>query len=262
LVTVMSTGRGWFRVPETIRVELSGTLPAGVMSRDLAQWIAHQIGYERGDYRCIEFAGDLVDRASEDARHTLCNAMVDLGCKAAVCAVSADGWVQSDPDAVFAEVLELDVSSLEPQISVPPDPENVRPIGEVVGRAITHAFVGSCIGGKLEDLRAAAAVLRGRRVADGVRMIVIPATQAIHRQALAEGLMATFAEAGAVTAAGICGPCYGTFAPLGDGDVSIGTPTRNDPGRMGSEQATIYIANAAVVAASAVHGRITDPRGL
>jgi 3-isopropylmalate/(R)-2-methylmalate dehydratase large subunit len=262
LVTVLSLGRGWFRVPETIRVNLAGEMRPGVMSRDIAQWIANRIGYEAGDYRCIEFVGSLLEKLGEDERHTLCNAMVDIGCKAAVCSMPAQGWVTSDRDAVFADTIGVDASQIGPQVSVPPDPENVMPIADVLGREITHAFVGSCIGGKMEDLRAAAKVMKGRKVSDGVRMIVIPATQDIYKKAMAEGLMTIFVDAGCVISAGICGPCYGTFAPLGDGDVSIGTPTRNDPGRMGSEQATIYIANAAVVAASAVTGRITDPKDL
>lgn len=273
LLTVLARGKAWLRVPETIRVELTGTPRPWVMSRDIAQWVANRIGFEKGDYRCIEFHGDFVAQLDIDGRHTLCNAMVDLGVKAAVCAVPnadalrtdaslASRWIAADPGAPYVEVLELDVASIGPQVSVPPDPENVVPLPEVVDRPITHAFVGSCIGGKMEDLRAAARVLRGRTVAPGVRLVVIPATQQIYRRALAEGLIDDFANAGAVITAGICGPCYGTFAPLGDGDVSIGTPTRNDPGRMGSEQATIYIANAAVVAASAAAGRIADPAAL
>lgn len=273
LVTVMATGRVWLRVPESIRVNLRGTPAPGVMSRDIAQWIANRIGFEQGDYRAIEFAGETVARFGIDQRHTLCNAMVDLGVKAAVCLeplievrerpdLAWPEWLKADADAEYVQTFDLDIGALGPQVSVPPDPENVVPIEEVLDRAISHAFVGSCIGGKMEDLRAAAGVLKARAIAPGVRLVVIPATQAIYRQALAEGLIDTFAKAGAVISAGICGPCYGTFAPLGDGDVSIGTPTRNDPGRMGSEGATIYIANAAVVAASAVAGRIADPRKL
>jgi 3-isopropylmalate/(R)-2-methylmalate dehydratase large subunit len=262
LTTVYALGKTWLRVPQTIRVEITGNLRPGVMSRDIAQWIAHQIGPERADYRCIEFHGNVVENLSMDGRHTLCNAMVDLGVKTAVCAPSLEGKAEllSDSDAQYADRVQLNISDLEPQISVPPDPENVVPLSSMLGVKITSAFIGSCIGGKLEDMRAAANVLAGRKVHRDVRLIVIPATQAVYQAALREGLILSFTEAGASINAGVCGPCYGTLAALGDTDVAICTATRNDKGRMGSEQAQIYIANPAVVAASAVAGCIADPR--
>ncbi|WP_020203155.1 MULTISPECIES: aconitase family protein [Cupriavidus] len=260
----LATGKVWLRVPETIRVRLSGPVRAGVMSRDVGQWVAAAIGAERGDYRCIEFHGSYVDALGEDERHTLCNAMVDIGVKAAVCpATDAHGvrWA-SDPGARFAEDIAFDVSGLDLQVCLPPDPQHTVPLARAAGVPITSAFIGSCIGGKMEDLRAAAAVLAGRRVHAGVRLTVIAATQAIYQQAMREGLLAILSAAGAEISAGICGPCYGTYAPLGDNDVSICTATRNDHGRLGSERAPVYLANAAVVAASAVMGRIAAPAEL
>jgi 3-isopropylmalate/(R)-2-methylmalate dehydratase large subunit len=260
----LATGKVWLRVPETIRVRLDGEPRPGVMSRDVGQWIAADIGADRGDYRCIEFCGGYIEQLDEDGRHTLCNAVIDIGVKAAVCAVTdADGvrW-QSDERATFAEDLRYDVAQCDLLVCLPPDPQNIAPLAEHVGTPVTSAFIGSCIGGKMEDLRAAAAVLEGRRIASGVRLTVIAASQAIFQRALAEGLVAVISAAGADVTAGICGPCYGTYAPLGDADVAIGTATRNDYGRLGSMKAPVYLANAAVVAASAVTGCIASPLAL
>lgn len=272
-LVVMVTGRAWLRVPRTIRVNLEGGRQIGVLSRDISEWVASQIGPDRGDYRVIEFGGSAVEQLNLDERHTLCNAMVDLGVKGAI--VHPDEGtreyvrtrvgepcelVTSDADAAYEEVLAYDISGLTPLVSLPPDPENVRPVGELAGTRIDQAFIGSCIGGKIEDLRAAARVLQGRRVADGVRLLVIPATHAIYAQAVREGLMDVFAQANAYVAVGACGPCYGSLMPLVGSQVCISTGTRNEPGRMGSQDATIYLANAATVAASAVRGTVADPR--
>jgi 3-isopropylmalate/(R)-2-methylmalate dehydratase large subunit len=272
LLTTMVSGKAWLRVPPTIRVNLTGKMRKGVMSRDVGEWIANQIGPDRGDYKAIEFAGPAMADMPIDARHTLCNAMVDIGAKAAI-ALPDDvtrAYVESfggkyeplfgDADAQYEEILDFDISGLEPQISLPPDPENVRPISELVGQRIDQAFVGSCIGGKMEDLRAAAAVLRGNKVHAGVRFLIIPASQKIYDDAMKEGLIEVFSAANCYVAVGACGPCYGSIAPLAGTEVCIGTSTRNEPGRMGSNKATIYIANAATVAASAVKGVVADPR--
>lgn len=273
LLVVLASGRAWLRVPATVRVDLRGRPQAGVMSRDIGEWVADKVGARRADYRVVEFGGPTVADLDLDGRHTLCNTMVDLGVKSAIVGpdertreyVRRHGGdehelVESDGDAGYEWKTEFDVSALTPMISVPPDPENVRPVGTVAGTRIHQAFIGSCIGGKLEDLRAAARVLKGRRVADAVRLLVIPATHAIYAQAVREGLMEVFAEANACVAVGACGPCYGSLAPLVGSEVCISTGTRNEPGRMGSEQATIFLANAATVAASAVRGVVTDPR--
>ncbi len=271
-LTVMATGRAWLRVPPTLRVVLSGRLRPGTMSRDAGEWIANRIGADRGDYRAIEFSGDALAHLGIDERHTLCNAMVDIGVKAAVVLPDAvtRAYVEShggafepvlpDADARYEETFHIDLGAIEPQVSLPPDPENIAPVGTVAGRRIDQAFVGSCIGGKLEDLRAAAAVLKGRKVHPDVRFIVIPATQAIYQRAVGEGLIDILSAAGSYIAVGACGPCYGSLAPLADGEVCIGTSTRNEPGRMGSHKATVMIASAATVAASAVRGAVADPR--
>ena len=269
----LATGKVWLRVPTTIKVSLVGKRQEGGFSRDIAQWLAGQIGPERGDYRIIEFDGEAVKEMDIDERHTLCNSMVDIGVKSAI--VEADQGVvdfikartdqpfnpvKSDPDAEYETVLTYDISNLGPQVCIPPSPDLARPVEELEGTRITHAFIGSCISGKMEDLRAAAWVLKGRTVSPDVRLFIVPATYSIYNQAIKEGLVEVFSNAGAVLAVGACSMCFGSMSPLNDGDVCMATSTRNEPGRMGSPKATIYLGSAATVAASAVVGRITDPR--
>ncbi|HYC37874.1 MAG TPA: aconitase/3-isopropylmalate dehydratase large subunit family protein [Usitatibacter sp.] len=274
LLVVLATGRAWLRVPQSLRVVVGGTPRPGVMSRDIAAYLIREIGPDLGDYKSIELGGPTIAAMDMDARQTVCNAMVDIGVKAAI--VPADevtlAWaaqfdwkaepVHADPDAEYERVLEFDVSALEPQIALPPDPTNIRPLSEMLGRKVHQAFVGSCIGGKLEDIRAAANAVRGHKVKPGVRLLVIPATTVIYQKALAEGLIEILAAANADIAVGACGPCYGTLAPLEGDEVCIATSTRNESGRMGSEAATVLLSNAAVAAASAITGEITDPRSL
>ena len=210
-----------------------------------------------------------------DARMTLCNVAVDIGAKCGIVEPDAvtDAYlkprakapyelVKSDPDAVFCHTYELDLSTLEPMVAAPPRPDNVVPISSLSGIKVDQVYIGSCAGGRMEDLRAAAHVIRGKKVHDGVRMIVVPTTQETYSKASREGLLADFADAGAVVTAPNCGPCYGNLSPLLDGEVCIGTGTTNIPGRMGSSLASIYLSNAAVAAASALTGEITDPRHL
>jgi 3-isopropylmalate/(R)-2-methylmalate dehydratase large subunit len=274
LLVVLATGKAWLRVPHSIRVVVSGKPRAGVMSRDIAAHLINRIGADQGDYRSVELGGPTIAAMSMDERQTVCNAMVDIGVKAAI--VPADDvtlrwaarfdWtaepVHADPDAAYERVLEFDVSGLEPQIALPPDPTNIRPLSEMLGRKVQQVFVGSCIGGKLEDIRAAAHTVRGHTVKPGVRFLVIPATTAIYHAALAEGLIEILSAAHADIAVGACGPCYGTLAPLEGDEVCIATSTRNEMGRMGSEKATVLLSNAAVAAAAAITGEITDPRTL
>ncbi len=273
-IVTLYTGKTWLQVPHTIKVTVSGQARPGVLSRDISTHIIGTIGGSKADYRVLEFSGTAMEAMSVEERHTLCNAMVDIGVKGAIVVpdkvtaeycrrfpyATPDTFVTSDTDAHFESELHFDIGTLEPQISCPPEPENVAPVSKVAGQKIDQAFVGSCMGGKIDDLRAAAAVLRGHKVAQGVRLIVIPATYVAYQQALEEGLMQVFAAAGAQVAIGTCGPCCGLISPLGDGETCISTSTRNDPGRMGSPNSTIYLASAATVAASAVTGTISDPR--
>jgi 3-isopropylmalate/(R)-2-methylmalate dehydratase large subunit len=170
--------------------------------------------------------------------------------------------VASDPDAQYSHRVVFELGAIEPLVALPPRPDHVVPVSKVAGKKIDQVYIGSCAGGRLEDLRAAAAILEGRAVHRDVRLIVVPTSQEIYASASREGLLATLADAGAVINPPSCGPCYGNLAPLVDGDVCLSTGTTNQPGRMGSAQATIYLSNAAVAAASAVAGEITDPRHL
>lgn len=268
----LATGDIWLKVPETVRVILAGRPRPGVMSRDIAQRIAAWLGRDRCDYRVIEFAGPAAAFIDMDARMTLCNVMVEVGAKAAIFEPDdvtrryleprvPGGFetVKSDPDAPYAEVMEYDLETVEPMIAAPPRPDNIVPISQVAGLAVDQVYIGSCAGGRMEDLRAAARFIAGRKVHEDVRMIVVPTSQEIYAAASREGLLATFVEAGALVTAPSCGLCYGNLAPLVDGEVCVGTGTTNMPGRMGSAKAAIYIANAVTAAAAAVAGRIVDP---
>lgn len=268
----LALGTSWIRVPETVRVNLNGKARPGVMARDVAQFCTAEIGFERSDYRVIEYAGAYVDALSIDGRQTLCNVVIEVGAKSAFINPDEKACdhirertdvpftpLVSDPDAAYALSFDFDVSELEPQVAAPPSPDNVVPVSEVAGRPIDQAFIGSCAGGMLDDLRHAAAVFRGRRVAKGVRALVAPSTQSVHAEAVKEGLMDIFAEAGVTILPPGCSACAGSLAPLADGERAIATATRNEPGRMGSRSAEIYLANAATVAASAVAGAIAAP---
>lgn len=272
MIQALASGEIWLQVPETIQVTLCGKLRAGVLSRDIALHVGQRLGPETCDYRVIEYAGPALADLGMDARMTLCNAAVDMGAKAAV--VPADHvtqaylrgrtsqpWtpVASDPDAMFSHRLEVDLGALEPLVAAPPTPANLVPISSLAGQAVDQVYIGSCGGGRMEDLHAAAGVLRGRKVHGNVRMLVVPTSQEIYAEAARAGLLEVFAGAGAMVLTPSCGPCYGNLSPLVDGEVCIGTGTTNMPGRMGSSNATIYLANAAVSAACAVAGQIIAP---
>lgn len=274
-IQALATGAIWLKVPETIQVVLTGKPAPGVMSRDIAQQIIARLGTEMCDYRVLEFSGPAIRDFDMDMRMTLCNVVVDIGAKAGI--VVPDSVTEAylrprtdqefelvigDSDCEYVHTWTLDLGELEPMVAMPPRPDNVVGLSTVSGRKVDQVYIGSCAGGRMEDLRAAATVIRGRRVHPDVRLIVVPTSQEIYIQASREGLLADFAEAGAVVTAPSCGPCYGNLAPLADGEVCIGTGTTNIPGRMGSANAEIYLSNSAVAAASAVAGSITDPRNL
>ncbi|MFC4271844.1 homoaconitate hydratase family protein [Sneathiella chungangensis] len=267
------TGEMWFRVPETIRINYSGTLNEGVMSRDISQWLISKLGRDRVDYRVLEFGGTATASIDMDFRMTICNVAVDIGAKAALfepdsvtrdyLAARVKGEyeiVSSDAGASYSEVFNEDLSDFEPMIALPPRPENVDKVSAAAGVKVDQVYIGSCAGGRMEDLRAAARILEGRTVREGVRMVVVPTSQQIYSAAAKEGLLSIFVDAGAMVTAPSCGPCYGSLAPLADGEVCIGTGTTNIPGRMGSQKADIYLSNAMTASAAAIAGEIVDPR--
>jgi 3-isopropylmalate/(R)-2-methylmalate dehydratase large subunit len=286
MAAVWALGEIWLRVPATIRVRLSGALGEFVTARDVALRLVAELGAAGADYRAVEFAGDLVERFSIEDRMILCNLMAEAGAKTALVPPDAvtEKWVSSrstaisstqnsklniqncmspDPDAVYERTIELDAANLEPQVATPHSPDSARPIGEVGAAPIDQVFLGSCAGGMIDDLRRAARLLKGRRIAATTRMVVVPASMETWRRALAEGLLATFVEAGAVVCNPGCGPCLGAHQGiLAAGERCLSTANRNFRGRMGNRDAEIYLASSTVAAATALTGRIADPRAL
>jgi 3-isopropylmalate/(R)-2-methylmalate dehydratase large subunit len=274
ITEVLACGSAWVRVPPTVRVNLYGAPRAGSSMRDVAQRLTVDLPADLVDYSVVEYAGPALRRIGLGGRITLCNTPLEIGAKSAL--VEPDeailSWlaprargplepIRSDDDAQFKAVIDFDMSGLEPQVAAPPRPDNVVGVSSVAGTAVQHAFIGSCANCTLEDLRDAARVLRGRKVAPGVRLIVTPGTQEIAACAAAEGLTQVFISAGAMLTQPGCGPCAGgVIGALGAGETSINTGTRNDPGRLGAHDAQIYLASPMTVAASAVVGEITDPR--
>ena len=272
-------GEYWFRVPESMEVRLEGSY-AGVddfiFGKDIVLKILGTWGSEVGLYKSMEFRGPAAEAMSLSSRWTISNMGVEMGAKFAI--FEADEKVDEflegrvdrpydrvfpDEDAHYAEVLTLDVTDLEPQIACPHDPSNVKPISEVESEKvkIDQALIGSCTNARMEDFRAAARILKGREVHPEVRLLCSPASQAIWRECLKEGLWEVFADAGANVEHSTCGPCFGGhMGVLGDGEVSISSTNRNFSGRQGSPDSFVYLSNPAVVAASAVTGYITDPR--
>jgi 3-isopropylmalate/(R)-2-methylmalate dehydratase large subunit len=270
---VLSTGTLWFKVPETLKFLYRGTLPPLVTPRDMILMTLGKVTSEGANYKSIEFAGPVVEAMSIGGRLTVCNMAVEMGAKAgmvepdektlAYLRKRADKTleiIRADRDALYERVVEFDVSNLEPQVACPHAVDNVRNISEVEGIVIHQALVGSCNSGRVENLREAAQILRGKTIPIDVRLIVYPASREEYLAALKEGIIATFLEAGAVVCNPNCGPCDGSHEGImAEGEVSITTFPRNFKGRMG-KGAEIYLASAAVVAASALKGKITDPR--
>jgi 3-isopropylmalate/(R)-2-methylmalate dehydratase large subunit len=274
IVMDLAVGYNWYTVPPTIRVRVDGEFPLGAMARDLIHRVNADLGTDGAIDQCIEFQGPAIDRLPLDERMTLCNLSRKVEAVAGICAsddVTAEFYearghgpidqLHSDPDAVYAQDLFYDLAAIDLSVSPPPNPSLSAPLEDLAGTAIQQGFIGSCAGGRLEDLRAAAAVLRGRRITPGVRLIIGPASQDIYRRASAEGTLDVLTQAGALVVAGSCATCYGGLNGLLDaGEVCIANSTENHPGRMGSTEADIYLASAAIVAASALEGRIADPR--
>ncbi len=276
IAVAMATGIVWLRVPETIRFVYHGALQPWVSGKDLILYTIGLIGVDGARYMAMEFTGEAIAALSMDGRFTMANMAIEAGGKAGLFAVDdktrayLDGRVkrpyreyQPDPDARYARVIEIDVSAIEPQVAFPHLPENARPVSQVGEIKIDQAVIGSCTNGRLEDLRVAAEILRGRKVHPDVRCIVIPGTQQVYLDALREGLIETFIEAGAAVSTPTCGPCLGGhMGILAAGERAVSTTNRNFRGRMGHVESEVYLAGPAVAAASAVAGRIAHPQDL
>lgn len=266
LAAAMRTGKTWLKVPKTIQITLHGTLRPGVTAKDVILRLLRELGADGANYQAIEFNGEAVRAMSLAGRITLANMTAEMGAKTGL--VDPTGLsldypftpVYPDPDAEYSRRLALDVSTLEPQVARPHAPDNVVPIARVRGTPIHYAFIGSCTNTRLEDLAAAAAVLRGRPVAPGVRLVIAPASRRVFEAALQQGIVQTLSASGAVFIPAGCGPCVGSHLGVpGDGEVVISSTNRNFRGRMGNPRAEIYLASPAVVAASALAGHIADP---
>lgn len=273
VAAAMIAGELWFKVPETMKFVFSGQLRPWVSGKDLILYIIGDIGVDGALYRAMEFGGDAIDRLSMDGRLTMANMAIEAGGKCGIFATDAvtenylkgrakQPWksVAADADARYCCVKQYCCEDIEPQVAFPHSPDNTRPISAVGTVPIHQAVIGSCTNGRIEDLRAAAAILKGRKTAPGVRLIIFPATQAIYLQALREGLLETFIEAEAVVSTPTCGPCLGGhMGILARGETAIATTNRNFVGRMGHPESFVYLANPAITAASAVLGRIGSP---
>lgn len=273
MAAAMALGEVWLKVPEVIKFVYYGKLQPWVGGKDLILYTIGKIGVDGALYSSMEFTGETISQLPMHGRFTMCNMAIEAGGKNGIIepdettleyikqrARHAYTVYQSDPDAVYKDVIEIDCSKIEPQVSFPHLPENTKPISEVGDIQIDQAVVGSCTNGRIEDLREAASVLRGRKVHPDVRMIVIPGTQEIYLQAVQEGLAQIFVEAGAVFSTPTCGPCLGGhMGVLAAGERAVATTNRNFVGRMGHVTSEVYLAGPSVAAASAVMGRIASP---
>ena len=276
LAAVMITGRIWFRVPASIKFIYHGKLRPWVTGKDLILYTIGQIGVDGARYRAMEFSGPVISQLSMDQRLTMANMAIEAGAKNGIIAPDdctrafveeraqrTYKFYQSDDHALYEQVINYDVSEIEPQVALPSSPANSQPVSSLGEIFIDQVVIGSCTNGRLEDLTAAAEILKDRRVAPGVRCLIIPATQAIYRQAMDEGLFAIFLEAEAAISTPTCGPCLGGhMGILAAGERAVATTNRNFVGRMGHPKSEVYLASPAVAAASAVLGRIASPEEL
>jgi 3-isopropylmalate/(R)-2-methylmalate dehydratase large subunit len=272
----MISGKAWFKIPSAMKFVIDGELRPWVGGKDLILYIIGKIGVDGALYRSMEFTGDTICALPMSDRLSMCNMAVEAGAKNGIIEPdeiteqyvrerASREWkfYSSDTDAEYDEVIQIDAADVELQVAFPHLPENARPVGEGKGIAIDQVVVGSCTNGRLEDLQAAADVIKGHKVASGVRMIVIPATPLIYRQAMEEGLFDIFLSAGAVISPPTCGPCLGGhMGVLAEGERAVATTNRNFVGRMGHPKSEVYLSGPAVAAASAVTGTISSPEDL
>ncbi len=268
---MFATGKTWFRIPETIRIDVRGALPQGVYAKDLALHVIRNLGADGADYCAVEWTGEAVRAMSVADRLTLCNLSTDFGAKTGLVEPDETTMRHAGGDAVdlhpvrpeYARTLVVDADALRPQVAVHPSIDNVHDIDDVVGTPLDEVFIGSCTNGRLSDLALAAEILAGRSVHPRTRTVVVPASRGVYLDALAAGYIETFAHAGALVLNPGCGPCLGRqHGVVGPGERVLSTSNRNYPGRMGSPDAQIFLASPAVAAASAVAGSITDPATL
>jgi 3-isopropylmalate/(R)-2-methylmalate dehydratase large subunit len=276
LGAVMATGMAWLKVPGTIRVEYRGRLNPWVGGKDLILFTLGLLGVEGANYKAIEFSGELAGRLPMDQRFTMANMAVEGGAKNGIfepddmtCnyvaqrSARAPLLLKSDEEASFERRMEINGEEIEPQVAFPHSPDNVKPVSRVGYIPVDQVFIGSCTNGRLDDLRVASQILRGKRTAKGTRLVVIPGSALVYKQAIQEGILETLVDAGAVIGPPCCGPCLGGhMGILAQGERAVSTTNRNFLGRMGHPESEVYLASPAVAAASAVLGRIASPEEL
>jgi len=274
LAVAITTGKNWFKVPQTQKIIIKGKMPKGVYSKDVILHIISDLGANGATYKSVEFSGEVIDKLSLDARFTITNMTIEFGAKCGLIAPDAKVMtflkkqglkkikpVYSDKNCNYEKVIEYDISKLSPQVAKPHSVDNGFTVEEVKGTKINQAFLGTCTNGRLEDLEIGAKVIRGKRIDKDTKLLVAPASRDIFLAALQKGIIRTFIEAGAIILPVGCGPCVGTHQGVpADGEVSISTANRNFKGRMGNPKSFIYLASPATVVASAIKGEITDPR--
>jgi len=273
IAAAMATGDIWMKVPPSIKLIYHGTLGEWVGGKDLILFTIGDIGVDGALYSAMEFTGEAIEALSMDGRFTMANMAIEAGAKAGVFRVDNKTQLyikprakrpymvyEPDGDAEYSQVLEYDVSALEPQVALPHSPANTKPVSQVGEIEINQAVIGSCTNGRIEDLRLAAQILKGKKVHPGVRCIILPGSQQVYLDALREGLIGIFIRARAVVSTPTCGPCLGGhMGVLADGERCISTTNRNFVGRMGSPKSEVYLSNPAVAAASAIKGKICGP---
>lgn len=271
---VLKFGALYFRIPESIRIEVSGRFPWRVGAKDLILAITRDVGADGATYQALEFTGETISSMGMDGRMTCCNMAIEMGAKTGIVPPDMMTYryfegrraitpvdLSSDPDAVYAGQRSYDVSELSPQVAIPHNVDQAVPVEDVAGTRVNQVFIGSCTNGRYEDLAEAAEVLSDKMFSDSVRVIIIPASRDEYLKALRAGLIERFISAGALVEAPCCGPCMGgAFGLLAPGEVSLSTSNRNFRGRQGSTEASIYLCSPATAAASALYGEITDPR--
>ena len=271
----MALGKTWLRVPDSFKIHVTGKMPEGVYPKDLILYIIGMIGADGADYRSMEFCGDTIENMDVSGRLTLCNMAIEAGAKAGIVASDdatleylkeydrADKFrkVFADADAIYERTIEIDATKLTPVVAFPHTVDNVKPVGEAKGIKIHQVFLGSCTNCRIEDLRIAAKILKGKKVHPDVRLLVTPASKKVYLQASKEGLLDILVEAGAAISSPGCAVCCGIHEGiLADEEVCIATSNRNFLGRMGNPKSFVYLASPATVAVSALTGEITDPR--
>jgi len=274
LAAALALGELWFKVPQSMKLSFNGKVGRALMGKDLMLFAISSIGVDGATYLALEIEGSAIGRLSVDGRLSMCNMAIEAGAKSGIM-VPDEKTIRyvksrtrkpfkiyrSGPDSEYVETFEFDVSKMEPQVALPHSPGNAKPVSEVEGIEVDQVVIGSCTNGRMEDMRAAAKILHGRRVHPRIRCIVIPATQRIYLQALREGLIETFVKANAAVSTPTCGPCLGMhMGVLGEGEAAISTTNRNFVGRMGHKSSKVYLASPLTAAATAVEGKISDPR--